>query len=236
MSTFAADFRAFLMDEENKNLLRESMCGHILVELQALRKACEEKDAVIDALKGEVSELREEVGELKATISSLETNQDHLEQYQRRNSLRISGIQETEKEDCAAIALDIANNVMKLYPPLAITDIDRAHRTGKHALGRSRQILVKFATYRQRKRVMDARKKLDSINSRIYVNEDLTKARGKLLYLARCAKKANKIEECWTTDGRVLVKRNDGTKHWVKTTDQLDDHMTVQPSQQEPEA
>ena len=41
---------------------------------------------------------------------------------------------------------------------------------------------------------------------RIYINEDLSKARAELLYLSRKAKRDNKVMDCWSYDGRIIVK------------------------------
>ena len=44
---------------------------------------------------------------------------------------------------------------MKIWPPIQITEMDRVHRTAVE--GKTRQVLVKFATYRSRARVFWAR-------------------------------------------------------------------------------
>ena len=44
------------------------------------------------------------------------------------------------------------------------------------------------------------------VGSKVFINEDLTKSRSKLAYEARRLKKENKINDCWTASGRILVK------------------------------
>ncbi|ELU02671.1 hypothetical protein CAPTEDRAFT_199644 [Capitella teleta] len=127
---FNVYFQNFFNDEDNIKLLREIMCAPILDEITTLRKTCEEKDAVIDFL------ISNEVAELKTAIDTLEASNDELEQYQRRNSLRISGITETVNEDCIEIALDVVNETLKLDLSLTASNIDRAHRTGQHKLNK----------------------------------------------------------------------------------------------------
>ena len=41
---------------------------------------------------------------------------------------------------------------------------------------------------------------------RIYLNEDLSKVRSELLFLSRKAKRGTKIMDCWSYDGRIVVK------------------------------
>ena len=40
----------------------------------------------------------------------------------------------------------------------------------------------------------------------IFINEDLTKTRGSLLFEARKANKTNKIMDCWSSDGQIIIK------------------------------
>lgn len=225
-SNFAKEFREFLLDEENKTLLQQTICG-LLDEVRALHLECGKKDALIESLSKKVTTLQ-------TTIASLEASNDDLEQYQRRNSLRITGVAEpvgVQQEDCMATALQVVNTTLKLNPPLQPRDIDRAHRIGK---GKPRQLLVKFTTYHPRRRVYEARKDLYAIiGNTTFVNEDLTKERATILFTARSAKREGILKECWSSDGRLFIRGMDGTKHLVRTMTELKEHL---PAGYEPKA
>ena len=45
-----------------------------------------------------------------------------------------------------------------------------------------------------------------SIADRIFINEDLTGRRAMLAHSTRTRKKDNKIVDCWTTNGNVMIK------------------------------
>lgn len=143
----------------------------------------------IASLKEENSFLRAENNELKTKVASLEKRVtgmegvvDAQEQYSRRNCLRISGIVETVNEETDDIALAIAED---LNIPLSPADIDRSHRVSKQSRG-GRKIIVKFCTYRARQQLFSERKRLLEIPKRrdVFINEDLTAQRGKLLFEA----------------------------------------------------
>ena len=51
-----------------------------------------------------------------------------LEQFSRRNALRISGITEREGEDVLELTLNLVSS--SLLPPLTMEDVDRVHRFG----------------------------------------------------------------------------------------------------------
>ena len=145
------------------------------------------KAIIRDELQQEMAELRRELKKKEEKIESLEkqvdelqTTTDKLEQYSRRNSLRIFGIKESEHEDPSQVALQLVNNDLGLD----ITTIDRACRVGRQVAERTtpRAILVKFATYKDRDAVFKRKKRLKGRN--IFINEDLTQPRSSLLYKA----------------------------------------------------
>ena len=75
---------------------------------------------------------------------------------------------------------------------------------------RARAIIVRFQSERLRDEVFRARTKLKSHNAertdKIFINDDLTPRRAKLSFDARASKRANKITDCWTAYGRVMIK------------------------------
>jgi exosome complex exonuclease DIS3/RRP44 len=141
-------------------------------------------------------------------VQKLEDECDSLEQYTRRNSLRISEMEETDDEDPYQLALQIIEK-LKLDELVTIKDIDRCHHIGpKTDTDQPRQIIVKFATNRIRQKAYQAKKELNSTD--LYLSEDLTKKRATLLYEARKRKRNGDIKGCWTYDGVVRIKDNHG--------------------------
>ena len=178
-----------------------------------VQKVSESIKREVESLKNEVVLLRAElrnrdkkIQDLEAKVDSLAAEVDSLEQYSRRNSMRIAGIPETVGEDTPGVLINILNNDLKLDPPLVVSELDRVHRVGKPSSNpaRPRSILVKLATYRSRKRVMDLRPKLRETSW--FFNEDLTKRRDNLLYQARRMKSEHKIKGAWSADGNILVR------------------------------
>ena len=91
-----------------------------------------------DKLRSENSDLRKSVDKLTQRVDKLELLTDAGEQYQRRISIRISGIPETKDENTDAIVSKLASDLgVHLHP----SDIDRSHRSGR-VVGK-RSILVK---------------------------------------------------------------------------------------------
>lgn len=165
--------------------------------LQSMDKQIKAKDQRIMALEKDVTELRDLV--------------DAQEQYSRRESLRLFGIPETTGENTNALVMNFCTK-MSLDPPLNPSEISRSHRAGEKKQGVNRPLLVKFTNYASRDRVIRSRKNLKQHNSDpacqtpLFVSEDLTRLRAHLAYKARLLKKAGKIRDTWTWDGKVYIQ------------------------------
>ena len=177
-------------------------------------------------LKQEIKELRDEIKQkdnkinnLEKRVTELSQTTDNLEQYSRRNSLRIFGKEESDYEDPSKLALDIIKKDLNLD----IKGIDCAHRVGKKRQERKtpRPILVKFTSYADGDAVFRQRSKLKG--TQIFINEDLTQVRSALLYTARTCKRNKKIKDCLTHDRLVIIKTNQNRIIGVKTEKELID-------------
>ena len=200
-------------------------------------------------LQKEVSELRDivkskdsKITALEARVENLESKIDQQEQYSRRNSLRVSGIPEETDEVIIPKVINLLNTELKLQIPIEPQEIDRLHRVGKPKQSSPRAVLIKFARYTNRAKVYKNRFQLKRATDKIpsneairdltsendnqqkqvlYINEDLTQFRSKLLYQARVLKKDKRIKECWSSDGALLIKDNDGRISTINTMTDL---------------
>lgn len=151
-----------------------------------------------------------ENAQLKNRINALESKQDRAHQYSRRYSVRVSGIAETRGENTDDVVSALAEAI---GANITLDEIDRSHRVGEIRPGstKSRDILVKFATYRARQKLFKKRSSLkNSEYKRCFVNEDLTKKRNTLFFEARKLKRDKAVVDAWTSDGTVLVKDRRG--------------------------
>ena len=74
--------------------------------------------------------------------------------------------------------------------------------------GQPRQIIVQFKDYNSKVAVMRSSKMLRNAMPNIYINEDLTQVRSALLFKARSLKREKRLTDCWSYDGRIVVKDN----------------------------
>ena len=142
-------------------------------------------------------------------ISRILQNQDNLEQYSRRNTLRLTGVKEQigQGESTDSIVINIAKSIGVTIQP---SDICRSHFNSKPDPAKGRELLVKFIRHNDKAKFISQRKKLrdpsNKFNS-VFINEDLTKARYVLLRKLIKKKDEKVIFACWTYDGNIFFKK-----------------------------
>ena len=110
--------------------------------------------------KKEIAEVKAENARLKQAINLNIYSHDNLEQYNRRENIRIYGVPESsgKKDDGEQILFEIAD---ELGIELDNWDIQRCHRLGKklkngsyansnNGKTKSRPIIVRFVSYKKR--------------------------------------------------------------------------------------
>ena len=189
---FTKAFIYALKNEDVAKQLKAKICDELHLEIKELRETIKLKDKRIE--------------DLETQVKDLHATTDRLEQYSRRNSLRVFGLAENVHEDPAKVALTLIKDELGVE----VGVIDRAHRVGKKDNYRAstRPLLIKFATYKDRDAVYRAKKRLKGKN--IFINEDLTSKRANLLFKARRQKRDGNIKDCWTHDGQILIKNKHG--------------------------
>ena len=175
--------------------------------------------SVLEGIQTKVSTLEKENQDLRERVEKLEAKADAAEQYSRRNCLRIAGVPENEAADTDSYVLDLSRAI---GAEIALTDIEGSHRVGRPSTGRTRDIIVKFASYRTRRKVYGAHiATKDSGYAGIYINEDLTKPRNKLLLKARKMAKTNILKSAWSSNGNILVRDSSDERHRIITETDL---------------
>ena len=169
--------------------------------LNLLEKNLKEKDQRIDQLEKN----------LGTRIDQLEQSLDNLEQYSRRSSVRVSGIKEkADGEQLDTILTDLFTD-MDVH--LTLNNISRAHRIGPRTSltirQHSRQV-IQFKDHEAKTTFMKARKHLRAKQPTVFISEDLTQRRARLLYLCRERKRKHQLQDCWSYDGRIVTKDLNG--------------------------
>ena len=146
------DFQALFLlciqqDPAFKSKVREEVgYNDLMQDVANLRAACTKKD--------------KRITELERKTKENEYLFDSLEQYSRKNSMRIDGILENETECLMDTVLHLYNSRMRVDPPIRPEDIDRVHRLGSKSPSKVRTVLVKFVSGRIKDRVFRCKARL----------------------------------------------------------------------------
>ena len=179
----------------------------------------------VDAKLHEFHLVSQSVERVKDELKSVSRDINNLEQYSRRNNVRIFGIRESPNESTDKIVCDLAETI---GVNINVSDIDRSHRVGRKGDGdqqavnatayqqagglsysdatrkkdsRSRAIIVKFTSHKFKYALMKNRRKLKG--SGMVIVEDLTKHNMDLLSAA--SKMKEKVAATWSIDGRIIA-------------------------------
>lgn len=207
-------------------------------------------DTCVEELKSEISDLRDEVQRLKdecgrdidnlaESVSQLKKdvnfNRGCIERAGRTNELLITGVPYTPDE-CLSVFVQKLSTVLG-YQDVPLIQPKRLARS-PIAAGSTPPILMQFAFNISRNEFYSrylATRNLSllhlgfNVNTRIYINENLSEDARRIKVAAIKLKKTGKLHNVFTRDGIVFIKLHEGAAALpVQTIDQL--NATVNPS------
>ena len=159
-----------------------------------------------------------QVNKLKKEVQSNQFEIDRLEQYSRKENIKIYGIAEQERENTNDIVINLAK---ELGVGIDAHDISVSHRL-PGPKGKPRPIIVKFTRRDVKNEIMKKKKVLKgkSTFKDVFINDDLTKLRGKLM---KAIKGDEKVIRTWSVDGRIFCVVKEGDREVKKLIDSPDD-------------
>ena len=203
-----------------------------------------ETDLQLEKIDGNVFELENELSKTKNLVSQLQASLNEqqeqldrekhfrsvmfarlndLEQYSRKNNLRIFGIADTDKKESANESEKL---VLKLFKEklgihwLTQKDIEIAHRTGRYSEHSNRAIIVQLVSRKAKTEIILNRKKLKG--TKITIAEDLT------IENVRRLKAVNDLDVCaqaWVFGGKIFAKNANEKKIEVRSTDDITENI-----------
>ncbi|XP_053403272.1 myosin-13-like [Mercenaria mercenaria] len=198
--------------------------------VRSVKSRLKSSESEIEQLKNSKSDLREEVERVKGENDKLKErnkelnskiNYDHdrikysefqlneLEKYTRRNSVRIYGLDDADKNESPIQTEEKVVKLLKnkLDMSIEVTDIDIAHRQGKFSVGGNRPVLCKFVHRTHKLNAISARKKLKG--SRCVIREDFTLKNAKMLEKLTSKEE---VANCWSDEGKIIALLTNGKK------------------------
>ena len=198
-----------VLEEMPRQTTTTTTLNDILKKVNSLKEEINDLKAELKQSKEEIKLLKLENGDLKQALNFNTAQIDDMQQYSRRENLRIYGIEKSNsnKDDGETVILNVAKT---LGIQLEAKDVQRAHRLGKKKRsGKPRPIIARFVSYKKRTQFLKKKatlKENDEFKT-AFIVEDLTPLRQKLLNYVK-----NECEEkfvlCHTFNGRIRMKRS----------------------------
>ena len=181
-----------------------------------------------------IEEMQEEITNLKEKIEDLEDNIDSVDQYERRDTIIISGPavpEETTTENTTSLVTTLFKDQLKLN--IRNEDINVAHRLGARTSQRKRPVIVKLQNRSLKYDLMGA---CIELKPQLYINESLTPARLHIFKQVLNIRKEHrdKFQQCYTKDGKITIKlKNSTTKHVIVNQKNLNQFLEKYPLMKE---
>jgi outer membrane murein-binding lipoprotein Lpp len=207
-------------------------------EYESLKKVTQTtKKQVADANKS-IKELDDRLRSREDDIYSLQTALDNLQQYSRRDCIEINGIPAPTQDDPKRLAIEVG--VLLGIEDIQEHDISTAHRLPPTKRSKDR-IIVKFVRRDMREKFYNSRGKLfgklakdiplisetNTIgDSKIFINESLTKYRKRLFGRINEFKRTNKWKYIWTVNGKICLRQSENsTVYNFSTSEQFEEFL-----------
>ena len=172
-----------------------------------LQEKCNALTASFEQLSEEVKSVKQEMNLLKEELKTERLERkiavDKLEQYQRKDSLRVNGIPFKEGESTTQLEDSIIDIANKIGAKINRGDISVTHRLKPTQKG-IHPVIVKFSTRRAKDAVYYSKKNLKGMEGmeNVFISEDLTRLRYRTLLQA---KKVKDFTSITTRGGKIKV-------------------------------
>lgn len=213
----------------NKQLLEaiSSLKIEIREEMKSIQTSC--KDLCY--------KLEENMEQMKKKIEEHENILQQQDSEKRRRNIIIHGIEEeeTNRKQLEENIIKIIQNILKVQ--ITLPEIDIMYRLGPKRTEKTRPVIVKFTTQRKVLELLSNRKNLK--NTRIYINEDMTKekAEERKKLVAEMKKYREAGKHAIIKNGKLIIEGKEGKKEdeGKKTESEMENNKKRQLSEEDTE-
>lgn len=155
-----------------------------------------------ESLKSHANKNSEFIDEVDNGVQNALQKTNDLEQYTRKSSVRIYGIEDEEYEDIPTTVFKV-NKLLneKLQMNIEEKEINIAHRLGKFENRKMRPVIVRFMSRQRKIETIKLRRAL--AKTQYVIKEDLTKDNQEFLYELN---NVDNVETAWTNEGKFFAK------------------------------
>lgn len=218
-------------EEEEEVIARKDSLSSVERKLDLLLKGQSRTNNAIEKLEETVKFLRNELLQKDKAIEELKDELHEFQQHYRNSYLEIHNLPEVGGEDKKVLEKHVIKIAAISGVELKEDDIEEVHRIPTKNRDKIKPVIVHLSSRKKRNAILSELKKVkltqDTVinnknNSRVYVNESLTKYNKELLF--ECKRKAMEInyKYVWTAEGKILMRAEErGRVIRIKTLSDL---------------
>lgn len=185
-----------------------------------------------DSKDQKIAKLEMKVNTLEQKVYDLENQIDNVNQYERRDTIIVSGPslpREIHDENSAEVVVKAVRDNLKIN--IQPTDINVAHRlVNKVRPNTNNPIIVKLHSRQKKEEIIGA---CITMKPNIFINESLTPKRLALFKTIWNIRRENRqlFQQCYTKDGKIYIKlRCSNQKHIVTNEQTLNSFLDMHPA------
>lgn len=203
-----------------------------------VEKAVELFAEQLTSIQTKISSLESNRKELSTHIAFLDDKCDILEHSLRKPCIEIRNVPKRPKESKEDLYSSVFGLIKALNTSLELAEVRDIYRIPVRSSKDCSTIIVELCNTLTKGKILYAAKKhnsvnrdnqlnsghlgLDGLRTTIYLSEYLSSKNKKLHYLAREFAKSEKYAFCWTSSGRVYLRKKDGDSYvLVRSEEQL---------------
>lgn len=219
--------------------VRNEVVKPLIESNDKLLRLVEGQKSLIQTQQQRINELQADYSVVCSEMDDLQLKVNDLEQYGRRNNLRISNMflgsskVLTEREVTQRTVDFINQSVLKAGDgdtPITANDVDRCHTLGPIKPEGNNNIIIKFQNYHAKRAVFEMKKNLKGDSNKRFIAEDLTRLNYGLVQSLWRLRKDGRINNFWTRDGNVFAKQGENDRpSRIRTNYDIDNLVVSRP-------
>lgn len=196
-----------------------------------MKETINKNNELLHALTGQINDLKEQCKHKDTIISTMQKQINRMEQEIIKNNVEITNVPYTRGENLTEMVTEVAKAV---GTEINITDINNIYRINTKQNTKAPKIVVSFTNTLCKEKILhfakvkgpllvrnanlklnfneiSESKKAEILNSKVYLNGQLTAANKELLWQAKTKARTAAWKFVWIRDGKILARKDEGT-------------------------
>lgn len=199
----------------------------MMVEMKARvqEEVRKEKEKLEEHVNSNFAFLEDSINTKITATEKTQEDLNTLEQYTRKNSVRLFGIKEGDQMQESPEQEAIKVFKESLHIEVEENEIEIAHRAGKFRQEglrnprKARPLLIKFLSHKTKSTIMQAKKEFKGTD--FWLTEDLTRENAERVKILNGMRRENKIKSVWTIDGKIKVRKLNDSVVMINSRDDI---------------